>query len=70
MNITESKSEGLKKEYKVVVSAAEFEAKIDAKIKQISKNAKLPGFRAGKAPFEMLKKKYHDSVIGEVIEAL
>ena len=68
MNITETKSEGLKKEYKVVVSAAEFEAKIDAKIKQISKNAKLPGFRAGKAPFEMLKKKYHDSVIGEVIE--
>lgn len=68
MKITESKSEGLKKEYKVVVPAADFEAKIDAKIKQISKNAKLPGFRAGKAPFEMLKKKYHDSVIGEVVE--
>ena len=68
MNITETKSEGLKKEYKVVIPAAEFEAKIDAKIKQISKNAKLPGFRAGKAPFEMLKKKYHDSVIGEVVE--
>ncbi|MBE6447887.1 MAG: trigger factor [Alphaproteobacteria bacterium] len=68
MKITEVKSEGLKKEYQVVVPAAEFEAKIDAKIKQISKNAKLPGFRAGKAPFEMLKKKYHDSVMGEVVE--
>lgn len=68
MKITETKSSGLKKEYKVVVSAADFAAKIDAKIKQIAKTAKLPGFRAGKAPFEMLKKKYHDSVIGEVMD--
>lgn len=68
MKITEVKSEGLKKEYKVVVPAADFEAKIDAKINQIAKTAKLPGFRAGKAPFAMLKKKYHDSVIGEVVE--
>lgn len=68
MKITEAKSEGLKKEYKVVVPAAEFEAKIDAKINQVAKTAKLPGFRAGKAPFAMLKKKYHDSVIGEVVE--
>ena len=68
MKITEVKSEGLKKEYKVVVPAADFETKIDAKINQIAKTAKLPGFRAGKAPFAMLKKKYHDSVIGEVVE--
>ena len=68
MKITEAKKEGLKREYKVVVPAADFEAKIDAKIQQIAKTAKLPGFRAGKAPFAMLKKKYHDSVIGEVIE--
>ena len=68
MKITEAKKEGLKREYKVVVPAADFEAKIDAKIQQIAKTAKLPGFRAGKAPFAMLKKKYHDSVIGEAIE--
>lgn len=68
MKITEAKKEGLKREYKVVVPAAEFEAKIDAKIQQVAKTAKMPGFRAGKAPFAMLKKKYHDSVIGEVIE--
>ena len=68
MNITETKSEGLKREYKVIVPAGDFAEKIDAKIKQISKTVKLPGFRAGKAPLEMLKKKYHDSVIGEVLD--
>ena len=68
MKITELKSEGLKKEYKAVVSAADFASKVEEKIKQIAKTAKLPGFRAGKAPLEMLKKKYHDSVIGEVLD--
>lgn len=68
MNVTELKSEGLNKEFKVSISAADFAQKVDEKIKQIAKNAKLPGFRAGKAPFAMLKKKYHDSVIGEVLD--
>lgn len=68
MNVTELKSEGLKQEFKVSVPAADFEAKVDQKIKQVAKTAKLPGFRAGKAPFEMLKKKYKDSVIGEVMD--
>lgn len=70
MNVTELKSEGLKKEFKVVVPAKDFEKEIDAKIVQISKTVKLPGFRAGKAPIAMLKQKYKDSVVGEVLEDL
>lgn len=68
MSVTELKSEGLKKEFKVSVSSADFEKKVDDKIKQIAKTAKLPGFRAGKAPFAMLKKKYKDSVMGEALD--
>lgn len=68
MKVNELKSEGLNKQYKVTVPAADFEAQVNDKIKQIAKTAKLPGFRAGKAPFEMLKKKYHESVVGEVLD--
>ena len=68
MNITELKSEGLKKEYKVTVSAQEFDKEVDAKINQIAKTVKLPGFRAGKAPISMIKQKYAASVRGEVLE--
>lgn len=68
MKVNELKSEGLNKQYKVTVPAADFEAQVNDKIKQIAKTAKLPGFRAGKAPLEMLKKKYHDSVVGEVLD--
>ncbi|MBQ8436548.1 MAG: trigger factor [Alphaproteobacteria bacterium] len=68
MNITELKSEGLKKEYKVTVSAQEFDKEVDAKINAIAKTVKLPGFRAGKAPVSMIKQKYAASVRGEVLE--
>ena len=38
MNVTELKSEGLNKEFKVSISAADFAQKVDEKIKQIAKN--------------------------------
>lgn len=45
MKATELKSESLKKEYSVVIPAADFEKEVDAKINQIAKTTKIPGFR-------------------------
>ena len=70
MNIKEQKSEGLKKSFKVSVSAAEFAKDVDAKINSIAKSIKLPGFRAGKAPASMIKQKYEASAKAEVLEDL
>lgn len=70
MNVTEIKSEGLKKVFKVSVPAQNVEKETDAKINQIAKRVKLPGFRPGKAPVAMVKKQYKDSVTGEVLEDL
>ena len=70
MKVSETKSKGLNKEYKAVIPAADFEKEVDAKIDQIAKTTKLPGFRPGKAPFAMIKKQYKDSVTGEVLEEL
>lgn len=68
MKATELKSEGLKKEFKIVIPAKDFEKKVDDKINEISKTVKLPGFRPGKAPKAMLKQKYQASVMGEVVD--
>lgn len=70
MKVTELKSEGLKKEFKVSIPSSDFEKKVDEKINQIAKSTKVPGFRAGKAPVAMLKQKYKSSVMGEVLEQL
>ena len=68
MKITEEKSNGLTREYKAVISAADFEKNVDNKIAQIAKNTKIPGFRPGKAPKALLKQKYRSSVLGEVLD--
>ena len=68
MNITELKSEGLNKSFKVVIEKQDFEKEVDAKLAAIAKTAKIQGFRAGKAPIAMIKKKYQNEVMAEALD--
>ena len=69
MEITEKSSEGLKRELSVVVGAQEIEGKIDSRLTEVGKQVRLPGFRPGKVPMNLLKKRFGESVRGEVLEA-
>ena len=55
---------------KVVIPATAFTAKIDARLAEIQKEAKLPGFRPGQAPMNLIKSKYESAVKGEVLDTL
>ncbi len=68
MQVTELSAEGLKREYQVVVDAAEIEQRVDSRIDELKNTIKMPGFRPGKVPVTLLKKKYGRSVMGEVLE--
>ncbi len=68
MKVTELKAKGLKKSYKVVMPKEEFAKEVDAKLAQIAKTAKIQGFRAGKAPLAMIKKKFEKEVMGEALD--
>lgn len=68
MQVKEVKKEGLSVELEVVVSAAEIDTLIDAKLQELGKTAKIAGFRPGKIPLNILKQKYGRSVLGEVLE--
>ncbi len=68
MQVTEINNEGLKRAYKVVVPAADIEEKLTARLGEIAKSARLPGFRPGKVPVSLLKKTYGNAVMGEVLE--
>lgn len=68
MKVKELKADGLQKKFAVTIENSEFEAKVDAKLDQIAKTTKIPGFRPGKAPKEMLKQKYRSSILGEVLD--
>ena len=70
MQVTETKTEGLKHSFKVVVPAETIASKVTDKIKSIGENASIPGFRKGKAPESFLRQRYEKAVIGEVLDEL
>ena len=69
MQVTETLSEGLKREYRVVVPAAELESKVSARLEQLKTQVRLNGFRPGKVPVDHLKRLYGRATMAEVIEA-
>ena len=68
MQVTETKSEGLIREFTIALPAKEIEEKISFRLKELSKTVSLPGFRPGKVPVAVLRKKYGPSVMGEILE--
>ena len=69
MQVTETLSEGLKREYKVVVPAAELDAKVNERLDDLKGRVRINGFRPGKVPVAHLKRVYGRSAMAEVIEA-
>jgi trigger factor len=68
MQVTETKAEGLRREYSVVVPATALEAKTTEKLKTVRAGFQMKGFRKGKAPLPLLKKMFGKSVLGEVVQ--
>ena len=68
MQITEKSSEGLKRELNVTIGAQEIEGKITDRLTEVGKQVRLPGFRPGKVPMNLLRKRFGESVRGEVVE--
>ena len=69
MQVTETVSEGLKREFKVVVPAAELDAKVNRRLDELKSRVRMNGFRPGKVPVAHLKRVYGRSAMAEVIEA-
>jgi len=68
MQVTETKVDGLRREYSVVVTAAALEAKTTEKLETVRRGFQMKGFRKGKAPLPLLKKMFGKSVLGEVVQ--
>lgn len=68
MQVTETNRDGLACELKVVVPAADIDASIGKRLKELSTQVRIPGFRPGKIPVDLLRQRYGTSVIGEVLD--
>ena len=68
MQVKETVAEGLKHEFQISVSAADLDAKADARLVELKDKVRLNGFRPGKVPVSHLKKVYGRSVMAETID--
>lgn len=68
MQVTETSAEGLRREYKIVVDAADITQRVERQLDDLGGKIKLPGFRPGKIPKKILRQRYGKSVLGEVLE--
>jgi trigger factor len=68
MQLTQTLAEGLKRQYKVVLSAQDLASRFETEIEQIRGRVQLNGFRPGKVPTAHIKKLYGRSIMAEVVQ--
>ena len=68
MSVKEIKSGTLYKEYALEIPYEEINKIIDSKINELLPNVSLPGFRKGKAPINIVRKKYENNVLSESLD--
>ena len=68
MQVTETLNEGLKRAYKMTLSAKELDDKVVEKLKEAQPEVEMKGFRKGKVPLPLLKKQFGQRVLGEAMQ--
>lgn len=68
MQVTETLSDGLRRAYAVVLPASDIESKRSARLAELGRTLRLPGFRPGKVPLNLVRQRYGTAVMSEVLE--
>jgi trigger factor len=68
MQVTETLNTGLKRGFTIVVPEPELAEKREKRLAELSRTMQMPGFRPGKVPMSMVKKRYGSAVAAEIAE--
>jgi len=69
MEATETLSEGLRREFKIVIPGDEIRQKISQRIAELATTTHLRGFRPGKAPLLLIRQRFGPSIQSEILES-
>src|SRR3954454_15928038 len=70
MEITEKEESGIDRHIQVSVPVEPVRAAEDKAARRYASSVRLPGFRPGKAPAAMVRKKFKDAIRQQVLETL
>ena len=67
MQTVETLNEGLKRAYTLTITAKDIEGKVDAELKRIAPQMKMPGFRPGKVPANLVRKMHGPALLQDAL---
>jgi trigger factor len=67
MKTVETLNEGLKREYSLTITAAEIEARVDDEVKAVAPQVRMPGFRPGKVPANLIRKMHGEAMAADAL---
>ena len=68
MQVTETLSQGLKREYDISLPASDLAEKLNGQLADLKAKIRINGFRPGKVPVEHLRRVYGKSVMADVVQ--
>ncbi len=69
MQSKETLNEGLKRAYTITIPASEIEARVDSEVKKIAPQVRMPGFRPGKVPANLVRKMHGEALMQDALNA-
>jgi len=63
----ETENEGLKRAFMLTIPAEDIQARVDQEVKRIAPQIRMPGFRPGKVPPNLIRKMHGDSLLGDAL---
>ena len=67
MKTVETENKGLKRAYKLTIPAKDIDARVDGEIKRIAPTVKMPGFRPGKVPPNLIRKMHGEALMRDAL---
>ena len=67
MTVTETLNEGLKRAYTITIPASAIEERVSGELKRAAPQVRMPGFRPGKVPVNLVRKMHGSAVTQDVV---
>ncbi len=69
MQTVETLNEGLKRAYRITIEAKDIDARVDKELKSVAPQVRMPGFRPGKVPANLIRKMHGPRLEQQALES-
>lgn len=69
MQTVETLNEGLKRAYTLKITAGDLDSRVDAELKRVAPTVRMPGFRPGKVPANLVRKIHGEALLQDALNS-